>query len=654
MAPPNSNTAPWVTESRRLRLAALGIFLATCAIFSRSIGNDFILFDDDKYLTANPAVQDGLTLKSLVWAFTDTKAAHLYFPVTWLSHLLDVSLFGMNPAGHHAVSVLLHAVSSATLFLFLRHLTGAFWRSLIVAALFAWHPLRVESVSWAAERKDVLSVLAGLLTLQLYLWHSRNPRWWRLGCVWVMFLIGLLCKPMLVTLPGVMLLLDYWPLGRVTPAWNRKALARMGVLIAEKMPLLVLSAALAIATYRAQRSGGAMGIEGEYPLTGRLANAGVSYVWYLAKFFVPSGLAVYYPWRGDWSATISFAAWSVVAAATLVSIVSRKLAPYLFVGWLWYLGTLVPVIGLVQVGAQARGDRFTYFPMIGVTIALVWGLSAVLDRFRWVGPTHALAARRVFGVVGVSWAAVLVLVTWRQQSLWRNTDAAFSNAIRVAGPSRLACYNLAMAVAGNDPVRAISLYEDALRFAPGDEAVISNLARILLRTEQFDRAITVLQDGLRKRPDSSILWTNLASAYMLGGNFEHAAPAARRAFELDPRNGAAALALGRAMLTLGDAPAATAALSNAVRLEPDDADARLLLGSSLNRLNRPDLAQEHLLRAAALKPDDPQIRNSLGACYARLGRMQEAIEQFEMAVKLDPGYELARNNLGRAREEMRR
>lgn len=654
MASPKTTMAPSDKESQWLRLVPLGLILATYVIFSRSFGNDFILFDDDKYLTSNPAVQEGLTLKSIRWALTDTQAAHLYFPITWLSHLLDVSLFGMDPAGHHAVSSLLHATSSATLFLLLRRLTGAFWRSLAVAVIFAWHPLRVESVIWAAERKDVLSVLAGLLTLHLYLWHVQSPGWRRLTFVWGAFLVGLLCKPMLVTLPAIMLLLDYWPLGRIAPACDRETLVRAGLLITEKIPLVVLSSVVAFVTYFTQHAGGAMGVDGEYPLAARFANAGVSYVWYLGKFFVPSSLAIFYPWRGDFLAAVVVTAWSLVGVATLISLISRKTAPYLFVGWFWYLGTLVPVIGLVQVGAQARADRFTYFPMIGVTISMVWGCGAVLEHACRRIPTHAKLMRRLTVVVFVSWLAAMIVVTWWQQSLWKDTDTAFSHAIRVAGPSRVACYNLAMAVAPTAPARAIELYSEALRFAPGDEAIVSNLARVLLRTEQTDRAISVLQEGIHKRPDSSILWTNLASAYMLAGSVDHAASAARRAFDLDKNNSAAALVVGRAMLTLGDAPAAVAALSSAVHLAPEDAEARLLLGSSFNRLDRPDLAYEHLLKAAELKPDNPQVRNSLGACYAHLGRLPEAIAQFETAVRLDPSYELARNNLTRAREDLKR
>ena len=391
---------------RRDVLVCLFLIITTFAVYWQVHNHDFINLDDDLYITENDQVQKGLSRESVVWAFTTTHAAN-WHPLTWLSHMVDFQLYGLNPKGHHLTNVFFHLLNTLLLFFVLQRMTGALWRSGFVAALFALHPLHVESVAWVAERKDVLSTLFWLLTIWAYTWYVERPRRTRYLLTLLTFTLGLMAKPMLVTLPFVLLLLDYWPLGRFQVGQLDTALSAPGQaslstrsvwsqtlrLIWEKAPFFALAAASSIVTFLVQKGGGAVRPWERFPITIRIANGLVSYVKYMGKMIWPSDLAVFYPHPGA-----SLPIWQAVAAGLLllsISIAAIRLAknhPYLAVGWLWYLGTLVPIIGFVQVGGQALADRYTYVSLIGLFIIIAWGVSDIVAKWRYQRVVFIIAA----------------------------------------------------------------------------------------------------------------------------------------------------------------------------------------------------------------------------------------------------------------------
>jgi tetratricopeptide (TPR) repeat protein len=361
------------------------LILAVVGLYVQVGSHDFINFDDPEYVYANPHVQKGLSLASISWAISTTHAAN-WHPVTWLSHMLVAQLFALNPAAHHLANVLLHAANAALLFLILRSIAGGIWRSAVVAAFFALHPLHVESVAWVAELKDVLSTFFALLTISLYVWYLKQPNRRRYALMLTCFALGLMAKPMIVTLPVLLLLLDYWPLRRlgtvqedVLRTTDKQA---FWVLVREKVPLFTLVAASCAITIYAQKQGDAIRSLADSPLPARMCNALLAYLGYLGKTFWPHDLAVLYPFPADIPLWEPVVAGSMLAAITFLVVLYRKLHPYLFVGWFWYLCTLVPVIGLVRVGQQAMADRYTYLPLAGIFIMLVFGADKITAGWR--------------------------------------------------------------------------------------------------------------------------------------------------------------------------------------------------------------------------------------------------------------------------------
>jgi len=468
-------------------LIGLLLTAAVFGIFRHSIKNDFVNFDDDKYVTCNTHVQAGLTKESVSWALTSVDAKN-WHPLTWLSHMLDIQVYGSNPAGHHLTNVLLHVLNTLLLFLALNRMTGHVWRGAFVAALFGVHPLHVESVAWVAERKDVLSAFFWMLTMLAYVRYVEMPKPGRYPLVLLSFALGLMAKPMLVTLPFVLLLLDYWPLDRLKlHSWWK--------LVVEKTPLFVFAAASSIVTYIVQSKGGAIGILEHLSLGARISNAVVSYMDYIGKMFWPRNLAVFYPYPVHGPPI-----WEIVgagAALVCVSILVIRAGgrrPYLPVGWLWYLGTLVPVIGLVQVGRQAMADRYSYVPLIGLFIIVAWGVPDLASRKRWI---LAVAAGPAL--------SALMLCTWFQVGVWRNNITFFEHALASTSDNYVAQNNLASIFAENpdpkvrDAARAIRLAEEACRLTS------------------------------YKIPESL---DTLAAAYAEAGRYEEAAAIARKALKL--------------------------------------------------------------------------------------------------------------------------
>lgn len=535
--------------------------LAVAVVFGQTLDCGFVNYDDPVYVTDNATVKRGLTAEGIGWAISATAAMN-WHPLTWLSHMTDCEFYGQNPLGHHLTSVLLHAATAILLFLLLRRMTGDLWPSAFVAAVFAIHPLRVESVAWVAERKDVLSGLFFVLTLWAYVGYARHAfSWVRYLAVVALFAFGLMAKPMLVTLPFVLWLLDYWPLRRVTfplPKDGRSAVRR---LIVEKIPLLALSLVSCVVTSIVQTE--ALAPLEKLPLSSRLANSLVSYLAYIGKFFWPTNLMVPYRYQdGGVSGREVVAALLLLAGVTIAAFAYRRRNPSMLVGWLWYLGMLVPVIGVVQVGLQAMADRYTYLPQIGLCIALAWGITSLTASWpnrRWI-----------LGVASALAIATLMGRAWRQTIYWRDTPTLWTHVLECDPESFAAHNNLASYLAKHDRVQeALEHFEKTLKTYPDnidahtsmgaalasvgrlDEAVVHyqqalrydnnccearfNLAVALARQNRLDEAIPEYEEALRVNPELADAHANLGVALELRGRVGEALPHYRRALELATR-----------------------------------------------------------------------------------------------------------------------
>ena len=600
-------------QARTPWLIAAGLLLGTLALYARVAGHPFIFFDDNRYVTENPTVQAGLTWQGITWAFTTLHVSN-WHPLTWFSHMLDVEIFGVNPGAHHVVNVLFHAANAVLVFLLFLRMTGATWRSAFVAALFAVHPTHVESVAWVAERKDVLSTLFGLLAMLVYVgWTRRGGVGRYLGVV-ALFAASLLSKPMWVTLPFLLLLLDAWPLQRwagspvpVDPEPPASLRLGLGRLVLEKLPLLGLSIASSAVTVVAQSQGGAM-VNLDLGMGARIGNAAVAYVRYVAKTFWPTDLAIYYPHpAGGLPTGQAIGAAAVVALATVVAFLAVKRAPWLALGWFWFLGTLVPVIGLVQVGAQAMADRYTYVPTIGLHVVVAWGLAGIARRWN-LGKGAAAAAG----------AAILALsaVTWNQVGYWSEH---------------------------------ILLFEHALAVEPRSGVAVGVLSEGMRRAKRYDEALALAQEAVALAPGTARHMNNLAISYRDLKRFEEAREVLEAAVRIDPSYPTSWLNLGLVEMDLGRAPQAIAAYEGALARGAENPSAvgnLAVLYQSTGRFREASLAFE---RATQLDPSNVAVWWNLGVFRAREGRLPEAEAAFLEAQKRDPGNPGIRRKL----EELR-
>jgi tetratricopeptide (TPR) repeat protein len=539
--------------------------LATVAIYAQTATHGYVAYDDDQYVYENHWVKAGLTASNIAWAFTTFFYAN-WHPLTWLSYMLDFSLSGSNPGAQHLVNVAFHLASTLLLFLVLARMTHQPWRAALVAALFTVHPLRVESVAWISERKDVLSTFFLMLTLLLYVCYAARPDWRRYLAVALAFALSLLAKPMAVTFPLVLLLLDYWPLRRVD--WP-PAPAAVRRLVLEKLPLLAFSAAASVLTFLAQRNYGAVVSLTHLPLAERAANAAVAYLAYIGKVVWPSDLAVLYP-PGSFDSGSAALAALVLLAVTAVAWLWIKKRPYFAVGWLWYLGMLVPVIGLVQVGIQAMADRYTYMPTVGLSIALVWTVADLLEgreTLRLAAASAAIAALVVLGVVA-----------FRQAAYWKTSRTLFEHTLAVTRHNHIIQNNLGVVLAheGNSK-EAIALYREALSTVPDYAEAQANLAHELLHSGQFAEAEPHLMQALALRP-------NLASAHgdwgvllAARGQFEEARQQFERALTLAPGDADNESNLCYALTHLGRPEEAIVHCNEALRIDPNHANAKFNL-----------------------------------------------------------------------------
>ncbi len=548
----------------RQRSGFLALALGCCAValYARTATFPFVYFDDDMYVFQNPIVSSGLTGAGVVWAFTTGHLAN-WHPLTWLSHMIDAQCFGMWAGGHHAVNVLIHGANTAVLFLVLRALTGATLRSAFVALLFAVHPVNVESVAWISERKNVLSTFFLLATLMAYQRYVERPGFLRYLVVFVVFLLGLMTKPMLVTLPFILFLLDYWPLNRIAGCTPMQALRRFGRLAYEKSPLFALTIVSSMVTYAAQHRGEAMMAMGDLPIDARLANAVLAYGAYLRHLLWPAGLAAIYPHSGEsYSLVAACLAFGMLAAISFTAIALIRRAPYLFVGWFWFAGTLVPVIGFVQIGYQSMADRYLYVPAIGAFIAVVWGIAAICE--------CCPLRRRIALWTGAACIAVLAAVCWRQVAYWRGTVPLFERAIAVTEANAEAHNHLAYYyLTQNEPEKAIPHCEAAQEDRPDLAATYTNWGAALRMMGDPKGAIAKYEEALRLKAGDAVIHTNLGIALLQLGRNDDARRHLEEAVRIDPRSAAAHAYLGAALAAMGMPGDAKAHFERALEIEPE-------------------------------------------------------------------------------------
>jgi tetratricopeptide (TPR) repeat protein len=673
--PPGASSPGTVRSRLPAWLTAALLALVTVAVYWPATGHDFVNYDDPGYVAENAHVTGGLTLENLKGAFVNIVCSN-WHPLTMVSHMLDCQLFGLRPWGHHLTSVLLHAANTGLVFLLLRALTGAFWRSALVAALFGWHPLHVESVAWVAERKDVLSTCFGLLSLLFYTRYAQQkilnpqPSTLNYGLALFFFALGLMSKAMLVTWPFVLLLLDYWPLGRVRnaecgvqsqksvphltgatkPSDERSTLdpdpARAGSLlltvcrlVLEKIPFFALAAVASVVTYVVQLHGGAVKTVAILPPGARAGNALVSYCRYLGKLFWPVDLAVFYPHPGYWPLTEVLMAGGLLLGITVFVFVKRGRYPYLLMGWLWYCGTVVPVLGLVQMGRQAMADRYTYIPSLGILIVAIWG-------------AYELARSRRHQVIALSVAAcaasVICLALTRQQlGYWRDSVTLFRHAIKVTENNYLAHNNLGNALdSKGQSDEAISQFKEAIRLRPNDASAHYNLGLVLVKKGQTDEAIGQFQEAIRLRPDDAQARNNLGNALLIKGQTNEAAVQYQEAIRLQPDAAKAHYNLGTMLADKGQFAEAIRQYQEAIRLRPDDAGFRNHLGLALAEKGQIDEAISEFRAAVRLKPDDAMAHYNLGAALEKKGQTAEAVGQYQETIRLGPDFAAAYNNLG--------
>lgn len=612
MKPSSSKKPSRSLLADRAHIAAIIlIVLTTLIVYSQTLGHGFIIgYDDADYVTRNPRVQAGPTLDSIKWAFTAFHSSN-WHPLTWISHMLDCRLFDLKAGGHHATNLILHLANALLLYYVLRRMTKFIWRSAFVAILFAVHPLHVESVAWISERKDLLSGLFAMLTILAYIRYAERPEFRRYALVVLALAAGLMSKPMLVTMPFVLLLLDYWPLGR---------LAKRGLvgLVVEKLPLLALSVASCAITVVAQRSGGSVRSLEEASLAFRIPAAAISYVTYIVKMIWPRHLAIPYLYSSNvlpiWKVIASVI---VLAAITSLVVLLRRKRPYLLVGWLWYVGTLVPVIGFVQVGPQMIADRYTYLPIIGLFVMVSWAVPELGRRLRKNGRVGEWASGRT-GLVpvlaGVVVIALMISASF-QAARWRNTFTLFEYVLSVTGENRIAHNALGMA------------YEEEGKL---DEAVA-----------RYSKAASL-------DPRFAQAYYNLGTALMAQGRLDDAATALSRALAINPGFADAYTNLGAAFARMNKMDEAVAAFRKAIGLKPDDELARRNLDAALEDQATVDSAIAGFNRILASDPRNARAHCQLGNILAGRRDFEEAIRHFREAVRSDPEFVEARRNLAMA------
>jgi tetratricopeptide (TPR) repeat protein len=615
------------------------------AVYAGVGHHDFVSLDDTVYVSENEHVARGLSASGAIWALTSvSNQTANWHPTTWVSHMLDVELFGMDAGAHHLVNVALHTLNAVILFLLLDGVTGRPWRSACVAALFAVHPLHVESVAWIAERKDVLSTLFWFLTTWAYVRYTRKPRRIRYAAMLLLFVLGLMAKPMLVTLPFTLLLLDWWPLGRffaetqVEHGATSTRWRRWTPLVVEKGPLFVLAGLSGVMTIIAHRHGGAVVTLETIPLPARVGNALVSYLGYAWQMIWPVGLSVYYPHSGAFSLGSAIAALVALAGLSWLAMRAARRRPHLAVGWFWYLGTLVPVIGLIQVGLQARADRYTYVPLIGLFVAIVWECA---DRVR----THAWA-RLAVSTATCLIIAVCAAAAHTQVGFWAGNATLWAHALDVNPDNFYAHYNLGqMQLKSGRVDEATPHLQRALQLAPWFADAHDAMGIAWRQQGRFDLAIAEHEEALRLKPGSLEATVNLGVAFEQRGDFTRAVDQYHQAVRMAPEKAGPHTALGHALAGLGQPDAAIKEFRDALRLQPDFALAHVGLGSVLAAQGQLDAALGHFSEAVRLQPASDLARVQLGMALGAKGDIEGCAAQLREALRINPENQDAKHAL---------
>lgn len=641
------------TAARNIRWLIPGtcllIVAATWVVFGQTVRHEFVNFDDDIYIYENPRITSGLTFQGIRWAFSHSYG-YYWAPLPALSHMLGCQLYGLSPGGHHLVNVLLHGATAVLLFLVLREMTGALWRSAFVAGVFAIHPLRVESVAWVTERKDMLSGLFFVLTLGAYVSYvrhvgSKGSRA-RYLAVAFLFAMGLMSKPpSLVTLPFVLLLLDYWPFNRfgqpvsadarAEPIRWRDSFTVFKGLVIEKIPLFALSAASCAVTIltanpvpTAQRS-----------IATRLGNAIASYTAYLGQTFYPTDLAVFYPFPAS-----GVAPWKVLSSLLLLASISvvvfalRRSHRYLVVGWLWYLGMLTPMIGLIQVGEQARADRFTYLPQIGLLLLIGWAMGDLCASLR-----HR---RAVLGAGALMAVAALMVCAHLQASHWKNSESLWSHTLACTSGNNIAHNNLGTALLQMGRVDEAAIhFQKALEVQPQNAEARNNLGNAFFQKGRMDEAVAHYQKALQVNPKLALARYNLGVAFLKNGRVQEAVGHFQGALEVEPDFAKAHYNLGVAFVQLGRVSEALVHYNKALEINPNYAEAEYNLGIALLQVGRLNEAVSHYNKALVINPNYVEAHNNLGTALLQLGRVSEALGHFQRAMEINPLNVEVQNNM---------
>ena len=647
------------------------LVVVTIGLYWPATRHDFVSYDDGVYVTENSQVQGGLTWTGLKWAFLNPVIGN-WHPLTVLSHMLDCQLFGLNPWGHHLTSVLLHAVNTALVFLLFQRLTGAFWRSAMVAGLFGWHPVHVESVAWVAERRDVLSACFGLLALIYYVRYAQNKTFLnttssvalakedqRLGAATclgeamrrrkrsgdgstfnyvlalVFFAFGLMSKAMVVTWPFVMLLLDWWPLERFKV---RGSGFKVRSLVWEKVPFFGLAVVISIVTFVVQNQAGTVTSIATLSLSERAENALISYCRYLGKMFWPVDLAVFYPYSRHWPMEEVLLGSGLLLGITVLCIMVRRRYPFMLTGWLWYGGTLVPVIQLVQTGSHAMADRYTYVPSIGVLVMVVWG---VYELTRWW--------RHQVMILSVAGGAAIILclgITRQQLGYWQDSETLFRHALEVTDNNYLAHNNFGFMLAQRGQLdEAISHFQEAIWLKPDYSEAYNNLGFVFDKRGQLDEAITQYQEAIRLKPDDAEVHCNLGIVLGQKGQIAEAVGEFQEAIRLRPEYAEAHYHLGVALGKLGRLDEAVKQYREAIRLKPDYADAHGNLANVLSVQGKLNEADQEYRRTIELVPNSAPAHLRYGQALAAEHRYGAAKGEYEKVLELHPGHREASESL---------
>lgn len=625
-----------IQSRRTATLLGIALFVLVCIAFQPALQNGFVSYDDAEYITANPNVQGGLKWSGIVWAFQSRESGN-WHPLTRLSHLLDCEWYGLEPAGHHLTSLLIHATSTLLVFLLFRRMTNRFWPSFFLAALFGLHPLRAESVAWVAERKDVLCAFFGLCSLWAYACYVKNRkqatafplRQYALSLLW--FACSLMSKPMIITLPLVLMLLDFWPLNRT---FNR---ANLPSLACEKLPYILLSATCGFMTLASQANAGAVDVH--FSIAYRLGNAAISYLRYLGKLVYPLELAFFYPHPKSWPTLLIAIAVILLLAASYAVVKLRHRFPFLLVGWFWYLAMLVPVIGLIQVGRQSIADRYSYLPSLGFLLGAVWASCRLVScRAQFVRP---------FFTLGIGILVLCIVLTREQIRHWHDDESLARRALAVTTDNYLALDLLGAAlVQQGKPAEALPLHEAALRLKPDYFEGHCHAGVALDSLGRLDEAIGHFEQALRLQPAHAETLYNFARTLERSNQLEAARQKYLACLTTRPNYADAHYNLGLLLGRMGRYAESVQAFQNTLRLTPKSADAENNLAVSLERMGRLDESVAHYRNAVELRPDYARGWFNLGVALARTQQPEAAAQCFQAALRLQPDYPEARANLG--------